>query len=161
MAVERSELITCLADARDYYRANLVGVRKVTCCGQKISIVFPFDSTHTYTIKAPVPIPDGAQIVTQRVAATRFEVRIFNLERAVLLDHILPAVSLFTVSIPGQGARGRENRVLHGRRLPTGDYMRVVLRPGPETAWTCVSAFPVAEQAWREAYRSRRAKFPP
>lgn len=118
MAVERSDLITCLDEARDYYRANLVGVRRVTCCGQQITVIFPFDATHVYTVAVPNELPVGAQIVTQQVSPTRFEVRMFCLERAVLMDFVLPAISLFTVSIPGQGQRGRENKVLHGRRLP-------------------------------------------
>jgi hypothetical protein len=123
--------------------------------------VFPFNAVHIYSESAPDPLPEGAVVVTQDVAPGRFEVRIFSCARAQSMDHILPSISNFTVSIVGQGAKGRENKVLHGRRLPTGNYMRVVLRPGPKEAWTCVSAFPVSKAAWQEALRARRAKFPP
>lgn len=155
--VERSELITCLEEARNYYRARLVGVRRVTCCGQRVEIVFPFDAVHVYSEKAPDPPPGDAVLVTQPVGPARFEVRVFSLKRARLMDCVLPAISLFTVSIVGQ----RKNKVLYGRQLPSGEYMCVALRPGPNTAWTCVSAFPVSHDAWLQALRSKRAKFPP
>jgi hypothetical protein len=133
----------------------------VTCCGQRIEIVFPFDAVHVYSEAAPEPLVPGTIVVSQQVRPGRFEIRQFSLKRARLIDHVLPAISLFTVSIEGQGAKGRENKVLHGPQLPAGGHMRVVLRPGPGKAWTCVSAFPIDENAWLEAMRSKRAKFPP
>jgi len=90
------------------------------------------------------------------------EVRVFNVERASMMDLVLPAVSRFTVSIPGTATtRGREKRMLHGVRLPDGRYMRVVLRPGPGEAFTCVSAYPVSEAVWLDARRAKSARFPP
>ena len=161
MSVARSELITCLDEARDYYRSNLSGVRRVTCCGHRIEIVFPFEATHLYSVELKGDLPDGAALVTQPISNGKFEARMFRLERARLMDFVLPAISKFTVSIPGYGQHGREKRVLHGPKLPSGEYMRVILRPGPGIAWTCVSAFPVNHSAWMDAYRAKRAKFPP
>lgn len=161
MAVERSELVTSLEEAREYYRANLAGVRRVTCCEKRIDVVFPADGIHLYSESPADPLPEGAVVVRQRIAPGRFDDRVFSISRAKLMDYVLPAISNFTVSIVGQGAKGRENKVLHGPRLPSGDHMRVVLRPGPEKAWTCVSAFPVSPQVWQEALRAKRAKFPP
>jgi hypothetical protein len=51
--------------------------------------------------------------------------------------------------------------MLHGPRLVSGQYMRVVLRPGPGTAWTCVSAYPVDAEQWMAARRAKSARFPP
>jgi hypothetical protein len=75
------------------------------------------------------------------------------------MDAVLPAISNFTVSIAGNGPG--ERRVLHGPELPSGHYIRVVLRKGPGDAWTCVSAFPVNRGKWLEAMMSARSKFPP
>src|SRR5205085_884691 len=99
--------------------------------------------------------------VERRIGGGRVERREFSLERAQLMDRILPAIHDYTVSIPGTGHRGAENRMLHGPRLPNGRYMRVVLRPGPGDAFTVVSAYPVEHGTWMAACRSRRAKFPP
>jgi hypothetical protein len=72
-----------------------------------------------------------------------------------------PPALLFTASVPGTGQGGHEKRMLHGPALPDGRYMRVVLRPGPGDAFTCISAYPVSRDAWLEIRRSKRAKFPP
>lgn len=157
--VASSNLIRCLAEARDYYRANLAGVRRVTCYGSRIEVVFPVDVIHVYSESGQAI--EGVEIVTQQIGIGKFEVRNFSLKRARLMDAVLPAISLFTVSILGQGAAGRRNKVLHGPRLPSNEYMRVVLRPGPKRAWTCVSAFPVNHTTYKQAWNSKRAKFPP
>lgn len=158
MPLDCSDLICTIEDAREYYRAKLAGVRRVTCYGKRIPIVFPLDHVHLYSETPEGGIlPPGASIVTQQVDHGRFEVRVFSLKRARLMDCVLPAISLFTVSIVGQ----RGNKVLHGPRLESGEYMRVVLRSGPGDAWTCVSAFPVDLATYRQAWNSRRAKFPP
>ena len=162
MAVASSDLITTLEEARDYYRATLVGVRRVTCYGKKISVFFDFDATHMYSESVKNgQVPIGSVVVTQQVGVAESEVRIFNLKRAKHMDHVLPAISLFSLSIVGQGAKGRETKVLHGPRLASGEYMRVVLRPAREKTWGCKSAFPIARAAYMQAWNSRRAKFPP
>src|SRR6266511_1248505 len=132
--VESSDLISTLDEAREYYRVKLSGVRRVTCYTKRIEIVFEADMTHVYSEENG----DGPAVVRQ-VAPGRSETRRFSLKRARLMDHVLPAISRFTLSIEGQGAKGRENKVLHGPKLESGEYMSVVLRPGPKAAWTCVS----------------------
>jgi hypothetical protein len=161
VAVASSDLITTLEEAREYYRARLVGVRRVTCHGHKIAVFFEFDTIHCYSIGVkPDAIPIGAIIVSQQVDVALSEVRIFSLKRARLMDHILPAISLVTVSTEGKGAKNTRTRVLHGPRLASGEYMRVVLRKGPKDVWRCVSAFPVSRADYNAAWNSRRAKFP-
>ena len=157
-----SHLIDTPEEARDYYREKLARAHAITSHGRPISIVFERDATHLYSIEVPDPsaIPVDERI-TRAIGGGRVDVRRFKVERARLMDHVLPAVSLFTVSIPGDGRRGQEKAMLHGPRLATGDYMRVVLRPGPGTAWTCVSAYPVNTEAWLAARRAKSAKFPP
>lgn len=162
MAVARSDLITTLDEARHYYRATLVGVRRVTCYGKKISVFFDFDATHMYSeglVDGQVPL--GATVVTQQIGVAVSEVRVFSLKRARHMDYVLPAISLFTLSIVGQGAKGRETKVLHGPRLPSGEYMRVVLRPARDKTWGCKSAFPINHATYMQAWNSKRAKFPP
>lgn len=160
MPPDRSECICNLKEAREYYRAKLVGAHHVSCHGKPVTIVFELEAVHLYSTQAPDSIPDGAEVVSQPARHGNFEVRIFSLRRARLMDQVLRAICLFTVSIPGRAGPG-ERRVLHGPRLPTGEYMRVVLRKGPKKAWTCLSAFPVDATAWREARNARTAKFPP
>lgn len=163
MPVERSELITTLAEAREYYAAKLAGTHRIDCHGREVTIVFERAATHTYSLE-PLDSKDIASSdrVERRIPGRDVEVRRFSVERARVMDRILPAVSQFTVSTPGTATTtGREKRMLHGARLPNGQYMRVVLRPGPGDAFTCVSAYPVEERVWREATRSKRAKFPP
>lgn len=102
-----------------------------------------------------------AERVVRRVAGGRIEIRAFSLDRARLLDHLLVAIERFTVSVAGTAPTGRNNRMLHGPALNDGRYLRVVLRPGPDDAWTCVSAYPVTVDVWRAMVRSTRARFPP
>lgn len=174
-AVTSSQDIANLDEARAYYAANLAGVRKVTCYGKPVAIVFESDATHVFSddptsgMRDMTPAQQRAvfdsiqldQRVERRLPGGRIEVRRFSLERARLMDHVLPAVSLFTVSVPGTSPRGRDNRTLHGQALPDTRHMRVALRPGPGDAFTCISAFPVSRDAWLATLRSKRAKFPP
>jgi hypothetical protein len=124
---------------------------------QRDTHLFPLDVVHLYSESVKSDPPPGSTIVSQNVGPRRFEVRVFSLKRARLMDRVLPAISLFTVSIVGQ----RENKVLHGPRLGSGEHMRVVLRRGPGDAWTCISGFPVEAIAYMQARNSKRAKFPP
>jgi len=160
--VIRSELIETLNEARSYYAERLAGAHKVTCYGRPVTIVFERDATHLYSIDPKgVPIPDGDR-VERIIPRHRIEVRLFNVERARLMDHVLRAVSLFSVSVPDAGGRaGHQKRVVYGPALATTEHMRVVLRPGPGEAWTCVSAYPVTNREWLAARSLKRAKFPP
>lgn len=169
--VERSELITCLAEAREYYAAKLAGARAVTVqrsgSAQRVTIVFEADGTHAYSVglKTGEPTPNAVDVVERRIPAGqgrfRVEQRRFSLERARLLDEVLRAISLFTVAVPEAGGRpGYQKAIVYGPALPTGERMRVVLRPGPGDARTCVSAYPVSQSEWVAACRLKRARFP-
>ncbi|MEI8255416.1 MAG: hypothetical protein WCJ30_07045 [Deltaproteobacteria bacterium] len=157
-AVDHSQLITTVNEARAYYAERLAGAHKIQSAGRDVTIVFERGATHLYSVEVTA-LPVVA--VTRRLGVGRIEAREFSLERARLMDEVLRAVSLYTVSVPGTGGRGRENRMVHGRRLASGQYLRVVLRPGPGDAWTCVSAYPVTEATWMQARRAKSARFPP
>lgn len=120
-------------------------------------MVFEYGATHLYSVDLKGDVPPDAVVITQQVDVALSAVRVFSLARARLMDRVLPAISDFTVSIIGK----RGNKVLHGPQLPSGEYMRVVLRRAPNMAWLCVSAFPVQRSAYLEAWNSKRAKFPP
>ena len=152
--VASAQLIETEEQARAYYRAKLAGAHKIQCYGRDVTIVFEADATHLFS-------EDGPGTVTRRLGGGRNETRAFNVERARMMDLVLPAISKYSVSIPGQGPRGREKKLLHSQVLPDGRYLRVVLRPGPGTSHTCVSAYPVERSKWLEAFRCVRAKFPP
>lgn len=164
--------ITNREEARDYYAATLAGVRTITCYGKRVSIVFEADATHLFSDGPPKDLSQEEQRawvaaippelrVERRLPKGRTEVRRFSLERAHLMGHVLPAISRFTVSVPGTGRDGHEKRMLHGPALPDGRYMRVLLRPGPGDAFTCVSAYTVNVNVWRTMVAAKRAKFPP
>lgn len=156
----RSEFITSASEAATYYAQRLVGEHHVTCFGRAVTIVFMKDSTHLWSEeREPQP---GEELVARAIGGGRIERRTFSLVRARLMDQIVRAVTHFTVSIDGTGARGRENRMLHGPRLPSGDYLRVVLRPlARRGQFAVVSAYPVSHDTWMQARRARSARFPP
>ena len=158
MPVARSELITSVVEAREYYATVLAGAHKIQCHGQPVTVVFEREATHLFSTESAGVLVNP---VRRQIGGGRVELREFSLARAQQMDLVLRAVSLYTVSVPGSGGRGRENRMLHGPRLPSTEYMRVVLRPGPGDAWTCVSAYCVAAEKWMEMCRAKRAKFPP
>lgn len=156
-AVERSEFISSLAEARAFYSEKLARSHEITRYDRRVVIVFEREATHLFSTEPKTsPIPEE-ELVLRRLGGERVEVRQFSLERARLMDHVLPALSNFTVSTSAQ----RGNRLVYGPRLPDGRYLRVALRPGPLDAWTCVSAYPVSEYLWRDARRSKAARFPP
>ena len=158
--VERAALIATAAEAREYYETKLARAHSITCHGNPVTVVFEKDATHFYS-EDPKGSIGPEDIVTRTFPGGRCELRQFSLKRARLMDEVLRAVSGFTVSVPGTGRQGHENRMLHGSRLPSGEYMRVVLRKGPGTAWTCVSAYAVSHDLWLQMRRAKRAKFPP
>jgi hypothetical protein len=156
-----SAFIETPEEARDYYRAKLVGARTITSDGRSVTIVFEDTATHLYSSENKTPISSLPRI-TRRIAPGKIEERDFDLERARLMDEVLRAVTEYTVSVSGAGGRaGAEKSLIYGRAIPGVGYMRVVLRPGPGSAHTCVSAYPVGEKAWMDARRLKRAKFPP
>jgi hypothetical protein len=148
--------------ARQFYDRYLRGAHHLLCHGRPVTIVFEPGATHAYSEEpdGPEPIPPEERVV-RRLPGGRTEERRFCLERARLLDQVLPAVCNYTVSVPGTGPAGRGNRMLHGPVLPSGGYLRVVLRPGPGDAWTCVTAYPVELRVYLDMRRAKSAKFPP
>lgn len=156
-----SSLITTKEEALEYFAARIAGARKVICYGTAVGLVFEREGTHFFSEDPGADPLNAAERIQRRVAGGRLELRRFNLDRARLMDHIVPAVERFTVSLPGTGRAGLEKRMLHGPALADGRYLRVVLRPGPGEAWTAVTAYPISLAQWREAVRSKRAKFPP
>jgi hypothetical protein len=163
-----SDTITTAAEARAWYAQHLAGSHSISCHGRDVTIVFERDATHVYSVACSDPAslrPDERveRIIPCGKGRTRVEVRKFAVERARLMRFIVPAVAKFTVSTPEAGGRsGNEKRVLYGPSLPFDfDRLRVVLRPGPGVAWTCVSAYPVTADEWLAARRLKRAKFPP
>lgn len=169
--VIRSELLLTAEEARAYFRGRLARAHSVTCHGRPVDIVFERDATHIFSEDAKgQAIATDAQVV-RRIpiggGRVRTEIRKFSIERARLLDFILPAISKFTVSVPqGGGPSAMGKRVLYGPPLPVhicghDRVLRVVLRPGPVRAWTVVTAYPVTYDEWRDATRLVRARFPP
>lgn len=160
--VASSQDIETVEHALAYYAEHPAGVRRITCHGKRVAVVFERDATHIFSEAADsrmspeerkawqdaIP-PD--QRVERRLANGRIEVRRFSLERARLLDHVLPAVSNVTVTVPGTPHRGQENRMLHGPALADGRHMRVILQPPRHgrDVFTCISAYPVSMDVWR------------
>jgi hypothetical protein len=159
--VRRSHLIETAAEARTYYEARLARAHAITCHAKAVTIVFERGATHLYSEEAKHAGAALQPMVTRELPSGRCDSRVFSIRRAQLMDEVLRAISLFTVSVPGTGRQASQNRMLHGPRLASGEYMRVVLRPGPDKAWTCVSSYPISESLWREMCRAKRAKFPP
>lgn len=161
--IDRSELITCLEEARAYYLARLVGIQKVTVKGRAVSIVFERSITHLYSEE--VATFDGvppAEKVLRNLPGGHIERRRFNLERARCLDRILPTLSNYCKSIRGTGARGRENRLVFGWPMADGRALCVAVSPwrGEPLKWTCVSAYIVSAQKLAEVRRLAPAPFP-
>jgi hypothetical protein len=163
LVVARSNLITTLEEARVYYAAKLVGARLVTTRKGHATIVFEAATTHFYSVEtadfANVPANER---VSRRLSATRTEYRRFDVDRARLMDRVIPAIEGFVFSIAGTSSHGLEKRMLHGPVLPDGRYMRVVLSPwrGDADKWTCVSAYPIAAAVWMQARRAKAIRFP-
>ena len=144
MPVDRSELITTLAEAREYYAQVLVGVQHVTVKGRQVAIVFEKAITHLYS--AEVASFDGvppAEKVFRNLPGGRVELRRFSADRATLLDRILPTLASHCKSIQGTGQGGHENRLVYGWPLVDGRALCVALSPwrGTKFKWTCVSAY--------------------
>jgi hypothetical protein len=158
-------LISTRDEARAYYKAQLARAHAIIVRDCPITIVFEKDATHVYSteIEDPLSIKPEERVV-RYLSKRKTEVRLFNLDRAKLMDEILRAITRCTVSASGGTYNGREKILLYGPRLECGRYMCVVLRPGPGEAFTCVSAYPVEEEQWRKAKdpkRTRPTRFPP
>lgn len=158
--VIRSELIADSREARRYYEERLAGMHVVFCKVKNVTLFFERAANHVYTV-AVESAPPGATIIKREIGKGRFDERGFNLDRARLMDHIIPAVRYYTFSIPGTSSDNRANRLLHGPQLPDGRYLRVALSPGPRDTWYCKSAYPIEAAEWRRLRSAKTAKFPP
>lgn len=155
----RSELIETREEARQYYNERLAGAHPLACYGKRVSIYFPLGYSHFYSVSADEATTTTADRVTQKLPGGALEVRRFSLTRARLMDAIIPAISCYSVVLPG---RPSQNRQIFGHRLPDGIYLCVIVRPTMQPLnWTAVSAFPVNAATWREARGAKTAKFPP
>jgi len=125
-----------------------------------VTLFFERAANHVYTVAADKASPD-ATLIKRVIGNGRFDERAFSLDRARLMDHIIPAVRYFTFSIPGTSVENRENRLLHGPQLQDGRYLRVALSPGPRGSWYCKSAYPIEAEEWRRLRSAKTAKFPP
>ncbi len=157
--VIRSGLILDAREARRYYEERFRGLHVVECHGRQACIFFDSAANHVYT-REPTGRPDE-QIIERRIGPGRFDNRVFCLDRAHLMDDILPALRYYTFTIPGTGLDTAHNRLVHGPRLPDGRYMRVALGPGPRSTWLVKSAYPIEARLWLELRRAKTVKFPP
>ena len=156
-----SDLIETCAQAREYYRLILAGSHSVTSKSKAVDIVFEGNNTHVFSVEVPDinAIPEDELVTRDRGDGTR-ECRQFALVRARLMDSVLPAISSYDRCALGKGPPHRANREIYGPCMPCGRHMKVVLRPGPKTAWTCVTAFPVTVEDFRKASWHKPAQFP-
>jgi hypothetical protein len=158
---EGADGLTCLPDARTYYRTRLVGAHTIDCRSKRVDIVFEPDGTHLYSVAVDdISTIPNTELVTRDCGGGRRECRRFDLDRARLMDRVLPAISGFTRCALDKGARSRQPVLLHGPKLQCGRFMRVILRHGPGKSWVCVTAFPVDEAAHRSASWLKPAQFP-
>lgn len=157
----RAEYISNEREARRYYQERYAGMHRVQCRGKEVTIFFEHAATHVYSEEIDGAVPQGATMIRRRLRPGVFEERVFSLDRAQLMDRIIPAIVNFTFSLPGTSADNRENRLLHGPRLPDGRYLRVVLSPGPRASWYVKSAYPIDAVKWRDLRGAKTAKFPP
>lgn len=158
--VDNSTLLRTPDQVFAYYAHHLAGRRELSVHGTPVAVHFPKDGGHLYS-RDHKDGDDSSLRIVRRISGGKVEVRTLDLERAGLLDRIIPTIEGFVVSVPGTGFSGGEKKLLHGPRLASGQYLRVVLRPRGGGDWECVSAYPVSAQAYAEALRAKRAKFPP
>ena len=156
-----SDLIQTLQQAQVYYANRIAGLRALECSGKTVQVFFPKHMTHAFSTSEAGNGDVPCERFDRRLPGGRVESRYFSLDRARLMDRLIEAVEHFTVSIPGTGIKGHENRMLHGPRLADGRYLRVILQPGGPGDFVCLSAYPVTEAVWLTARRAKSAKFPP
>jgi hypothetical protein len=159
--VIRSEYIADVREARRYYQERLAGrPHQVTCYGRPVVLFFDHGVNHAYTTDVSKGQP-GAAVITRDLRGGRRETRVFCLDRARLMDQIIPAVCAYSFTLAGKAPVERHNRLVHGPRLPDGRYLRVVLASGPRGMWYCKSAYPLTAAEWLYARSSVAIKFPP
>ena len=157
--VIRADLIQTEREARRYYENRLAGFHTLSCHGRTATVYFAKAGNHVYTEEWTVEPQD--KVIRRRIGPDAFDERVFCLDRARLMDSVLPAIRYFTFSIPGEGRDRARNRLLHGPRLKDGRYLCVVLGPGPDGSWLCKTAYPITAGKWAVLRRAKTVKFPP
>lgn len=151
-----SASITCREEAEAFYKANLVGERRVIVKGQKITIVFQKQTSHCFSVKHdPDTIPQNERIA--RMKPSGLEVRRFSRERAVLMGEVLSTIEQFSVAVESD-----TNVLVYGNLLSTGKVLRICLDKDTsrKNTWLCYSAYPVDKDKWLAAYGEKNAIFP-
>lgn len=157
--VASSALITNLREAERYYAERLGGMHTVPCHGRDVTLFFAKDTTHTYTEEPPEDRSGCPHIVKARLKGGVIEERVFSLERATLMDSILPAVTGHTYAMVSEGPPSSPRHLVHGQRLGDGRYLRVVLR-WDRKMFYCLSAYPISSMKWMQD-RGAACQFPP
>ena len=136
-------------------------MHRVMCHGREVTLFFEHAVNHAFTEEYDPMVHAAADIIRRRIGPSQYDDRVFSLDRARLMDHIIPAVKYYSFTIPGTGPSNRNNRLVHGPRLPDGRYLRVALSPGPRGSWYCKSAYPIEAAKWMALRGAKTAKFPP
>lgn len=157
--VIRSAFIDTRDEAVAYFLARVAGTREVTIYDRTIELVIPTNATHLYSETVDAAPLDATETIIRSLGRGRVETRRFSLDRARHMDLVVHALRNYVVSLPGSSAR--ENFQIFGPVLADGSrHMKVVVQRVAASRWTCLSAFPVGESAFRDACRSRRARWP-
>lgn len=160
VVVATSECITTLAEARTYYASNLAGTRQVPCQNCAAPVLFERDGTHLFSVEVlPITAIPAELLVTRNLGGGKRECRQFSLERARLMDWVIPAISGYTRAVFDKGPISRRTIWLHGEMMSCGRYIRVVLRPGRRNTWVALrpSLLASATTARRHGWRPRRS----
>jgi len=161
--VSHSSKITCLKEAKDFYRIKLAGVRNITVKDIPVRIFFDPAVTHLYSrsLDAGEVVPPD-ELVERTGEVT--ERRRFALERALFLTDVLPAIWHHELAVFGtEETHGHKKIVLFGPVLTSGEHMLVALSPMPKKGtFYCVSAYPVKASKKNRAHAEGVAtNFPP
>ena len=154
--VEDSSKISTKEEAEAFYRANLLGERKVVVKGQKLTIVFEKQNSHCFSEKPTVdPVPQDLRI--SRLKRSGVEVRQLSVERAALMGDILKTIENFSVAVMSE-----TNVLVYGSPLVTGKVLRICLDrdTSRKNTWICYSAYPVPKEKWSAAFFEKNAVFP-
>lgn len=116
--VWRSDIIESLREARRYYEERLAGMHVVKCHGRETTLFFQSDTNHTYTEEPPED-RDGVSIIKTRLKGGVIEERVFCLDRACLLDRVIPAVALHSYAMKGEGLVVHQDGLFMGRNWTT------------------------------------------
>ena len=156
-----SSKIETAREARVYYRAKLAALspHALVCRGRDVSVTFEREGTHCFS-KEPERSPIPGHLLVRRFFGHRTEDRELCLFRARAIDSIVPTIKQPALCHRGQGPSNSANWLLYGFPQVSGSRTLVVLRPGPDGSWVCVSAYPVKESRYADV-RGNGERFPP